>query len=423
MNKHKDIPFTLEQLQAIITKHPTPFHIYDEKGIVENARRLNDAFSWAPGFRNHFAVKATPNPYLIDLLRKEGQGVDCSSLPELLIAENRGLRGEKIMFTSNNTPASEFKKASALGAIINLDDITHIPFLEQHAGIPDLACLRYNPGPMRQTAEGNVIGKPEEAKFGQTKQQLLEAYSTMRKKGSTRFGLHTMLASNELNPNAFIQTANMLFDLVLEVHNNLGIKIEFVNLGGGVGIPYKPEQEPVNLKLVSDGIKEAYETKITANGLAPLRILMETGRLITGPHGYLITTAIHEKSTYRDFIGVDASMADLMRPGMYRAFHFITVMGKDNTPEDHIYDIVGSLCENNDKFAEQRALPKIEMGDILVIHNAGAHGHSMGFNYNGKLRSAELLLKETGEVVMIRRAETIDDYFATLRFPGATIRI
>ena len=421
MNKHGDIPFTAEKLKEIINGHQTPFHLYDERGIRENARKLNKAFSWVPGFKNHFAVKACPNPYLVKILHEEGNGVDCSSLPELLIAERLGIRGEDIMFTSNDTPPNEFKKAFELGAIINLDDITHIPFLEKNAGLPEIICFRYNPGPLRQTAEGNVIGNPEESKYGLTKQQLLEAYQTMRDKGVKRFGLHTMIASNELNPEAFIQTANMLFDLVSEISEKLGITFEFVNLGGGMGIPYRPEQRPLDLAAVSEGIRKAYEEKITGRGLKPLRILTENGRIMTGPFGYLITTAIHTKSTYREYIGVDASMANLMRPGMYGAYHFITVMGKESAPHDHTYDIVGSLCENNDKFAINRQLPKIDVGDVIVIHNAGAHGHSMGFNYNGKLRSAEILLRENGQYELIRRAETPGDYFSTLNFPGASI--
>ncbi len=421
MNKHGDIPFTAEKLKEIINGHQTPFHLYDERGIRENARKLNKAFSWVPGFKNHFAVKACPNPYLVKILHEEGNGVDCSSLPELLIAERLGIRGEDIMFTSNDTPPNEFKKAFELGAIINLDDITHIPFLEKNAGLPEIICFRYNPGPLRQTAEGNVIGNPEESKYGLTKQQLLEAYRTMRDKGVKRFGLHTMIASNELNPEAFIQTANMLFDLVSEISEKLSITFEFVNLGGGMGIPYRPEQKQLDLAAVSEGIRKAYEEKITGRGLKPLRILTENGRIMTGPFGYLITTAIHTKSTYREYIGVDASMANLMRPGMYGAYHFITVMGKESAPHDHTYDIVGSLCENNDKFAINRQLPKIDVGDVIVIHNAGAHGHSMGFNYNGKLRSAEILLRENGQYELIRRAETPGDYFSTLNFPGASI--
>ncbi len=417
MNRDSDLFFTNEEINGIMGRYPTPFHIYDEKGIRENARRLNAAFSWAPGFKNYFAVKACPNPHIVKMLYEEGGGVDCSSMTELLTAEKLGITGEEVMFTSNDTPASEYKKAHGIGAIINLDDITHIPFLERHAGIPDLICFRYNPGPLRQTGSDNFIGKPEEAKYGLTRKQLFEAYETMKGKGSRRFGLHTMITSNELDPGAFVKTAEMLFDLVAELSNRLKIRIEFVNLGGGIGIPYRPEQEPVDLGLVSRGIRAAYEEKIEANGLAPLSIFMENGRMMTGPFGYLVTTAIHTKSTYREYIGVDASMANLMRPGMYGAYHHITVMGKERMPKDHTYDVVGSLCENNDKFAINRRLPGTVVGDVLAIHNAGAHGHSMGFNYNGKLRSAEILMKENRQAVLIRRAETPEDYFATLAFP------
>ena len=423
MNNNGDPFFTKDQLDRIIEKHPTPFHIYGEKGIRQTARKLNRVFSWVPGFRNHFAVKACPNPYIIKILKEEGQGVDCSSLPELLLAEKLGFKGEEIMFTSNDTPPDEFRKAYELGAIINLDDITHIPFLEQSAGIPELICFRYNPGPLRKTSEGNVIGKPEESKYGLTKKQLLEAYAIMKDKGVKRFGLHTMVASNELNPEAFIETAKMLFDLVKDISDALNIHFEFVNLGGGIGIPYKPEQKEVDLDYVSKEIRNTYEDKIASKGLSPLKILMENGRMVTGPHGYLITKAIHTKNIYKDYIGVDASMANLMRPGMYGAYHHMTVMGKEESPNDHTYDIVGSLCENNDKFAIDRKLPKINIGDILAIHNTGAHGYAMGFNYNGKLRSAEILLRENGIAELIRRAETPSDYFATLNFPEASIKI
>jgi len=423
MNKDKDLFFSEVQIKQIVRRHPTPFHIYEEKGIQENAKSLYRSFSWAPGFKNYFAVKACPNPYLIEILKKEGCGVDCSSLPELLLAEKVGIKGENIMFTSNDTPANEYKKAFELGAIINLDDITHIPFLEKHAGIPEIISFRYNPGPLRKTEAGNAIGNPEQAKYGLTRQQLFEAYKIMKDKGVKRFGLHTMIASNALDPNAFIETANMLFDLVVDLSRELGIRFEFVNLGGGIGIPYKPEQKSVDLQAVSEGIRLAYEEKIEKNGLAPLNILMENGRMMTGPFGYLVTTAIHEKHTYKEYIGVDACMANLMRPGMYGAYHHITVLGKEDAPCDHKYDIVGSLCENNDKFAVDRMLPKIEMGDVLAIHNAGAHGHAMGFNYNGKLRSAELLMQRNELVKLIRRAETTKDHFATLDFPGAKIRM
>ncbi len=411
----KRLPFTKEQIEKIIQQYPTPFHIYDEKGIRENARRLNKAFSWNKGFKEFFAVKACPNPYILKLLREEGFGADCSSLPELVLSEKAGIVGENIMFTSNETPAHEYKKAYELGAIINLDDITHISYLENTLGkLPELLCFRYNPGPLR---EGNaIIGKPEEAKYGFTKEQLFEGYKIIKEKGVKRFGLHTMVASNELNPDYFIETVRMLLELVLEINKDLGIKFEFINMGGGIGIPYRPGQKPVDLEYVSNGIKNLFDTMLKGSGMEDLKLYMENGRMITGPYGFLVTTAIHRKNIYKNYIGVDACMANLMRPGMYGAYHHITVLGKENAEANRVYDVVGSLCENNDKFAIDRNLPEIEIGDILVIHDTGAHGYAMGFNYNGKLRSAELLLKEDGSVEMIRRAETIDDYFATLDF-------
>ena len=358
----------------------------------------------------------------MDLLRQEGCGADCSSLPELMIAEEVGLPGRDIMFSSNDTPAHEFKKAFDLGAIINLDDITHIPILESAAGIPDIICFRYNPGPLRKTMEGNVIGNPEQSKYGLTKEQLFDAYRIMKEKGVKRFGLHTMIVSNELDRRAFVETASMLFGIVAEISEALRIDFEFVNLGGGIGIPYKPEQEAVNIEALGLEIKSTYEDIIENGGLPPLKIFMENGRMMTGPYGYLITTAIHEKHTYKEYIGVDACMANLMRPGMYGAYHHITVLGRENAKRDHKYDVVGSLCENNDKFAIDRMLPEIRMGDIIAIHNAGAHGHAMGFNYNGKLRSAELLKRRDGTVEMIRRAETPADYFSTMDFEGSKYR-
>jgi diaminopimelate decarboxylase len=410
----KTLPFTKEQILEIMKTYPTPFHIYDEKAILENAKNLLETFSWAHGFKEYFAVKATPNPYILKLLKGVGFGADCSSMAELILSEKAGIIGEDIMFTSNDTPAEEYKKAMELGAIINLDDITHIPFLEKHVGIPDLICFRYNPGPLKG---GNaIIGKPEEAKYGLTKEQLFEAYKTMKSKGSTRFGLHTMVASNELNPDYFVDTAEMLINLVVEISKEVGIKFEFINLGGGIGIPYKPEDEKVDLNKISQGIKNIYDMKIKGTELEPLKIYMENGRMITGPYGYLVTKVIHEKHIYKDYVGVDACMANLMRPGIYGAYHHITVLGKENEPLEITVDVSGSLCENNDKFAVDRKLPKVEIGDILVIHDAGAHGHAMGFNYNGKLRSAELLLKADGSVELIRRAETLDDLFATLDF-------
>jgi diaminopimelate decarboxylase len=408
----KLLPFSKEQIEAIITQYPTPFHIYDEQAIRENACRLNAAFAWVPGFKEYFAVKATPNPIILQILKEEGFGADCSSLTELILAERAGITGEEIMFTSNDTPAEEFRKAADLGAIINLDDISHIAFLEESVGLPELICFRYNPGPIKQ---GNaIIGTPEEAKYGLTKPQLFEAYRVMKAKGARRFGLHTMVASNELDPNYFIETAKLLFELVGEISRSVGLRFEFINLGGGIGIPYRPEQNPVDLKIVSQGVRHLYEKMIVANDLAPLRLYMENGRMITGPYGYLVATALHNKEIYKNYVGLDACMANLMRPGIYGAYHHLTVLGKEEGPYDHLYDVTGSLCENNDKFAIDRWLPRIDPGDLLVIHDAGAHGHAMGFNYNGKLRSAELLWRPDGSVRLIRRAETPADYFATL---------
>jgi diaminopimelate decarboxylase len=411
----KTLPFDEAEVREIIRNYPTPFHLYDERGIRQNARRLNAAFGWCDGFKEYFAVKALPNPYILKIAKEEGFGADCSSLPELLLAERVGITGENVMFTSNDTPLKEYQQAKSMGAVINLDDITHLPYVEKHAGgLPELICFRYNPGKAR---EGNpIIGKPEEAKYGLTRPQLFEAYASARKKGSKRFGLHTMVASNELKLEFFVETARMLFDLAIELAEKLGVRLEFVNLGGGIGIPYRPEQKAVDLEALGQAVKALYDERIRPAGLHPLRIFMENGRCITGPYGFLVTRAIHEKHTYKNYVGVDACMANLMRPGMYGAYHHITVMGKEQAPANSKVDVVGSLCENNDKFAIDRMLPDVEIGDILVIHDSGAHGHSMGFQYNGKLRCAELLLREDGTVQQIRRAETIDDYFATLDF-------
>jgi len=410
----KTLPFTTDQIRGIADRYPTPFHIYDEKAILENARRLKGAFKDTPGFKEFFAIKALPNPFILKLLKGEGFGADCSSMPELVLSEMVGIVGEDIMFSSNDTPAGEFVRAREMGAIINLDDFSHIAFLEKSAGIPDLICFRYNPGPLKK---GNaIIGHPEEAKYGFTREQLLEGYRIMKEKGVKRFGLHTMVASNELDYNYFVETAALLFDLVAEISQKVGIRFEFVNIGGGIGIPYRLDQEAVSLDKVAEGINKAYAEKIVANGLAPLKVFMECGRVITGPYGYLVTRVRHIKNTYKDYVGTDACMANLMRPALYGAYHHITVVGKENRPADHKYDVTGSLCENNDKFAIDRMLPEVEVGDTLVIHDSGAHGHAMGFNYNGKLRSAELLLRENGEVVQVRRAETTSDYFATLDF-------
>ncbi len=409
----KHLPFSKETIEEIIKKYPTPFHIYDEEAIRAHARRFQGAFPWVPGgFKNFFAVKALPNPHILQIVREEGMGFDCSSYAELELVEKIGVRGEEIIFTSNDTPAYEYKKAKELGAIINLDDLSHVDYLHEHVGMPNLICMRYNPGPLK---EGNVIiGNPEEAKYGFTREQLFEGYRKAREYGATRFGLHTMVASNELNPEYFVETAQILFDLVTELKKRLDIRIEFVNLGGGIGIPYRPEQKAVDYEIVSRGIQNAYHETIVPAGLDPLRVVTENGRVITGPYGYLIGRVLHKKDIYKEYIGLDANMANLMRPGMYGAYHHITVLGKEAIPADHTYDVTGSLCENNDKFAIDRKLPEIEVGDLVAIHDTGAHGHSMGFNYNGKPRSAELLLRPDSSVRLIRRAETTEDLFRTI---------
>ena len=412
----KKLPFTLEQIKKIISVHPTPFHIYDEKGIIENAKKLNSAFSWNKGFKEFYAVKAAPNPYLMRILQKENFGTDCSSLPELLLSEKVGIIGENIMFSSNNTPASEFIEAKRLGAIINLDDLTHFSFLEKHAGLPELICFRYNPGPLKKGNE--IIGHPEEAKYGLTREQLFEGYKLAKEKGVKRFGMHTMVVSNELNPNYFAETAELLFNLILQISKELKITFEFVNLGGGIGIPYHPEEKAVDWDVLSKNIKKEYDKIIVKNGLPHLKLFLESGRAIAGPYGFLVTSVQHIKNTYKIYAGLDASMHNLMRPALYGAYHHITVMGKEHLPKTVMYDVTGSLCENNDKFAIDRMLPELVPGDIVVIHDTGAHGHSMGFNYNAKLRSAELLLRPDGSVKMIRRPETVEDYFATLDFKG-----
>jgi diaminopimelate decarboxylase len=414
----KSLPFSKEKLEEIIKTHPTPFHIYDEKGIREFARKFNISFSWNHGFKEYFAIKATPNPYLMKILRNEGFGIDCSSLAELELAERLGMRGDEIIFTSNDTPAGEYYKARELNAIINLDDISHIDYLEKHAGIPDTLCFRYNPGSLK---EGNlIIGHPEEAKYGLTRPQILEAYRIAKEKGVKRFGIHTMVASNELDPLYFVETAEILFGLILEISQKLDIHIDFANLGGGIGIPYLPDQEPVDLDYMSKGIRKLYNKIIVANQLSPLKLNFESGRAVTGPFGFLVTRVLHMKDTYKKFAGMDSCMVNLMRPALYGAYHHITVIGKEESQGKVLYDVTGSLCENNDKFAIDRMLPEVVPGDLMVIHDAGAHGHAMGFNYNGKLKSAELLLRENGDVIEIRRAETVNDYFSTLDFKGLT---
>ncbi len=402
-------PFTKAQIEELAKVYPTPFYVYDEAGIRASARRLIDAFSWNKGFKEYFAVKALPNPRILEILKSEGCGADCSSGPELTLAERADIIGADIMFTSNDTPAEEFAKAKALGAVINLDDIGHIEYLEKNCGLPELLSFRFNPGPART---GNaIIGKPEEAKFGMTREQLFESYHIAKKKGVTRFGLHTMVASNELNAGYFVETARMLFEIAAELREKEGITLEFINLGGGLGIPYKPADIEIDVEAVSKGIQGLYEEY----RLGGVKLYMECGRYITGPHGYLVSKIRHLKNTYRKYAGLDASMADLMRPGMYGVYHHVSVLGKEEQEATTTYDVTGSLCENNDKFAINRSLPKLEEGDIVVIHDAGAHGHSMGFNYNGKLRHAEFLFSG-GACNMIRRAEGEDDYFATLSF-------
>ncbi len=402
----KSVPFTKSEVESLVSKHPTPFHVYDEQGIRDTTRRLLKAFAWNEGFKEYYAVKALPNPRILSILKEEGCGTDCSSLAELVLSEKVGIKGEDIMFTSNDTPIEEYKKAKELGTVINLDAFEHIEFLEKNIGLPEMLSFRYNPGSAR---EGNVIiGKPEEAKFGMTHQQLVEAYKVASAKGVKRFGLHTMVASNERNLEYFVETARMLFTIVQEVAA-LGIRIELVNVGGGIGIPYRPEDAEVDIEALGSRIQDLYK-EFGMN----VRLTMECGRYITGPHGYLVTRVRHLKDTYRKYAGLDATMADLMRPGMYGAYHHITVLGKENAPASETYDVVGSLCENNDKFAIQRALPLLQEDDLLVIHDTGAHGHAMGFNYNGKLRSAEFLLTPERAFTMIRRAETLEDLFATL---------
>jgi diaminopimelate decarboxylase len=412
----KTLPFSRTQLEKIVSRFPTPFHIYDEKAIRKNARYLLKLFSWNKGFKEYFAVKATPNPFILKILKDEGFGADCSSLPELILAEKVGIAGKEIMFSSNDTPANEFIKAKELNATINLDDISHIPFLEEHCGIPELISVRYNPGKLR--GGSFIMGSPEKAKYGFTRNQVFEGLEMLMEKGVRRFGLHTFIASNELNPKYFVDTAEMMFNLAVEIKDRVGIKIEFVNISGGIGIPYKPDEKTIDLEYVSEGIKRRYNILIKPNALDPLSLFMECGRAITGPYGYLVSRVLHIKNIYKKHVGLDASMANLMRPAIYGAYHHITVIGKENESHDQIYDVTGSLCEPNDRFAVDRSLPKIDIDDLVVIHDTGAHGHAMGFNYNGKLRSAELLLRENGDVVEIRRAETVEDYFATLDFSG-----
>ncbi|MBR4981424.1 MAG: diaminopimelate decarboxylase [Lachnospiraceae bacterium] len=407
-------PFvTKEKLEEIVKTYPTPFHIYDEKGIRENAKALKEAFSWNKGFKEYFAVKATPNPYIIDILREVGCGCDCSSMTELMLSEAMGLSGEDIMFSSNETPAEEYAYAYKLGAIINLDDITHIEFLENIVGtLPETMSCRYNPGGVFKISN-SIMDNPGDAKYGMTTEQIFDAYRMLKEKGVKHFGIHSFLASNTVTNDYYPTLAKQLFELAVELKEKTGAHISFINLSGGVGVPYKPGQASNDIYAIGEGVRKAYEEVLVPAGMDDVAIYTELGRFMLAPYGHLVTTAIHEKHTHKEYIGCDACAVNLMRPAMYGAYHHITVMGKENEPCDHVYDVVGSLCENNDKFAIDRELPKIDKGDLLVIHDTGAHGFAMGYSYNGKLKSAELLLKENGDVQLIRRAETPKDYFAT----------
>lgn len=413
----KKTPFvTKEQLDEITKTYPTPFHIYDEKGIRENARKVYKAFSWNKGFREYFAVKATPNPFILKILQEEGCGTDCSSLTELMMSDACGFKDHDIMFSSNATPPQEFVLAKKLGAIINLDDFTHIDFLEKVAdGIPETICCRFNTGGDFKIST-DIMDTPGEAKYGFTREQLTEGFKILKAKGVKTFGLHAFLASNTKTNEYYPALAKILFQTAVELHEETGADIKFINLSGGVGIPYSPDEKPNDIEVIGEGVRKVYEEILVPAGMGDVAIFTEMGRFMLAPYGHLVATAIHEKHIFKEYIGLDACACNLMRPAMYGAYHHITVAGKEDAPCDHMYDVTGSLCENNDKFAVDRMLPKIDIGDYIIIHDTGAHGFSMGYNYNGKLRSAELLLKEDGSVQMIRRAETPADYFATFDF-------
>ncbi|MDE6622538.1 MAG: diaminopimelate decarboxylase [Lachnospiraceae bacterium] len=409
----KEAFVTKEQIEEIVKTYPTPFHIYDEKGIRENAHALKEAFSWNKGFKEYFAVKATPNPFLINILREYGCGCDCSSLTELMLSSAMGVEGKDIMFSSNDTPAEEFVYAAKMGATINLDDITHIDFLEKTIGkLPETISCRYNPGGLFRITT-DIMDNPGDAKYGFTTEQLFEGFRILKEKGVRNFGIHAFLASNTVTNEYYPTLAKTLFEVAVKLKNETGADIRFINLSGGIGIPYRPEQEPNDIRVIGEGVRKVYEEVLVPAGMGDVAIYTELGRFMMGPYGHLVVKAIHEKHTHKEYIGVDACAVNLMRPAMYGAYHHITVLGKEKETCDHKYDITGSLCENNDKFAVDRMLPKIDMGDYLAIHDTGAHGFSMGYNYNGKLKSAELLLKEDGSVQLIRRAETPKDYFAT----------
>ncbi len=415
------VPFaSKERMDEIIRQYPTPFHIYDERGIRENVRRYLDAFSWNSGFREYFAVKATPNPVILEILKEEGCGLDCSSYTELMLAKALGFSGDSVMFSSNDTPPEEYAFCREIGGIINLDDITHINVVDQACGLPDTISLRYNPGG-GVNLSNSIMDNPIDAKYGLTRKQIKEAIRLLKSRGVENFGLHSFIVSCAVSNDYHPMLANMLFSLAREIKEELDVSISFINLSGGLGIPYYPNDINPDVEHIAAGVKKAYDRILVPAGLDGVKIYTELGRYITGPYGQLVTTAIHEKHIYKDYIGVDACAADLLRPAMYGAYHHITVLGKENDPQDHKYDIVGALCENNDKFAIDRELPYIEVGDVLVLHDTGAHGHCMGYNYNGRLRSAELLLQQDGDVRLIRRAESPRDYFATLDFDPALL--
>ena len=410
----KKVPFvTKEKIEEIVKTYPTPFHIYDEKGIRQNAEAVREAFAWNKGFKEYFAVKACPNPFLIQILHEYGAGCDCSSLTELMLSNALGIDGNDIMFSSNDTPAEEYEYCAKVGGIINLDDITHIEFVEKILGkLPETMSCRYNPGGVFQMSNG-IMDNPGDAKYGFTTEQLFEGYKILKDKGVKHFGLHAFLASNTVTNEYYPQLAKQLFEMAVRIKEQIGVELEFINLSGGVGIPYTPDQTGNDIRVIGEGVRQVYEEVLVPAGLGNVAIYTEMGRFMMGPYGALVTKAIHEKHTYKEYIGVDACAVNLMRPAMYGAYHHITVLGKEDAACDHQYDVAGSLCENNDKFAIDRMLPEIEKGDYLVIHDTGAHGFAMGYNYNGKLKSAELLLKEDGRVQLIRRAETPKDYFAT----------
>ena len=410
----KKEPFvTKEQIEEIVKTYPTPFHLYDEKGIRENAKAVKEAFAWNPGFREYFAVKATPNPFILNILKEYDCGCDCASQTELMLADSQGFDGKHIMFSSNDTPAYEYKFADKIGAIINLDDFTHIDFLEKTIGkIPETISCRYNPGGVFKMSNG-IMDNPGDAKYGFTTEQLFEGFKILKEKGAKNFGIHAFLASNTVTNEYYPMLAKQLFEVAVKLKEEVGCHISFINLSGGVGVNYTPDQEPNDIRVIGEGVHKVYDEILVPAGMGDVAFYTEMGRFMLAPYGCLVTQAIHEKHTHKEYIGVDACAVNLMRPAMYGAYHHITVLGKDNSVCDHKYDVTGSLCENNDKFAVDRMLPKIDMGDYLVIHDTGAHGYSMGYNYNGKLKSAELLLKEDGSVQLIRRAETPKDYFAT----------